>query len=249
MPASVHNHHGVQLSGRDELFGAGDGLQFVPQIFRWSRNKFFFCYERLTRYKFFHERRVDLFKTCISAPGAAREALFRHSRSTRFLSIGKGDEDPTEKIKFNLVSGNSLIMNHFHSKGEIFIRDNLEKPFRTVQVWDAANLYGKALSDELSVGVMHRWLPIDDSCDHFKARTRDTFLRAYDWLDCLEVRCHIFIKQELNSGKEYQIGPYPIDGYHAAMGTVYQFFGCYYHAHSCQTKMPQKERERERDSV
>ena len=113
--------------------------------------------------EFFHDRRVDLFKTCFSAPGAARQLLFRHSRGTCFPLIGKGDEDLAEKIKFNLVSGPSLIMNRFHAKGETFIRDNPEKPFRTVQGWDASNLYGKALSDELLVGVMHRWLPIDDS--------------------------------------------------------------------------------------
>ncbi len=116
-----------------------------------------------------------------------------------------------------------------------------------MQGWDASNLYGKALSDELPVSVMHRWLPINDSRERFKAWTRDSFLRAYDCLDWLAVQRRVFIKHKLNSGKECRIGPYPVDGYHAPTDTVYQFSGCYYHGHSCQMKMPEKERKERYD--
>ncbi len=92
---------------------------------------------------FFRDEGVDLFRTCISAPGAARQLLFRHARGVYFPLMRKKDADLKEKLNFNLVGGPSLIFTRYHERGSTFIRDNPSKPFHSLIGMDATNLYGK----------------------------------------------------------------------------------------------------------
>jgi G:T-mismatch repair DNA endonuclease (very short patch repair protein) len=67
----------------------------------------------------------------------------------------------------------------------------------------------------------------------FKPQKRDKFTMMFDWMKYLNHTQGLRIQHKLNTGKEKNIGRYPIDGFDSKTNTVYQFHGCYWHGHDC----------------
>ena len=78
----------------------------------------------------------------------------------------------------------------------------------------------------------------------FKTEKHTKYQSMYTWMEWENQRNDHNIKHALNNyGGEVRIGPYPVDGFEACTQTVYQYDGCFHHAHVCQIgKMPKETR-------
>ena len=63
--------------------------------------------------------------------------------------------------------------------------------------------------------------------DNYKPQKRDKYTLMFNHSQGLHIR------HKLNTGKEKNIGPYPVDGYDVNTNTVYQFHAFYWHGHDC----------------
>ena len=87
----------------------------------------------------------------------------------------------------------------------------------------------------MPVGPFLRRLANND----FRPELRDKYMSAYYWMDWLSRVEGVSIQHKLNTGREVNIGKYPVDGFAPAKTaeekpTVFQFHGCYWHGHLCE---------------
>ena len=133
-------------------------------------------------------------------------------------------------MKSNIVGGPSIIFNRYHEKGQTIIRNKTKQCQGCVGL-DANALYLWALMQPMPTGWYTRRTLEND----FKPQHRIGGQSAADYLDYLSATTGAKIQHKWNS-KEKQIGSrrLPVDGWCAATQTVYQYHGCYWHAHDCQ---------------
>ena len=67
----------------------------------------------------------------------------------------------------------------------------------------------------------------------FVPMKRDKFMNMYYWMDYMAIREQIIICHKMNNNKEKKIGPYLIDGFNAAGKVCFEYYGCFFHGHSC----------------
>ncbi len=90
---------------------------------------------------FYFDKRIDVFKTAISAPGIARQLLFRTARNdgAEFSLFDKSNKDLYQTIKDTIVGGSSIIFTRHHKTDKTLIRD--DKPCKRIVAYDANALY------------------------------------------------------------------------------------------------------------
>ena len=175
---------------------------------------------------------VDLFKIAISAPGISRRLLFQQARedNIHFASFSNDQADLYQKIKKCCFGGPSIIFKRYEKVGETHIRNNPEKVCQSIKGWDANSMYLKALSLKLPILFPIRRSPENN----FKPHVHWRQLESYQWMNYLMETENIHIQHKLNTGKEFAVGPYYMDGYSNINGvqTLYEFNGCFYHFHN-----------------
>lgn len=174
--------------------------------------------------KYFLHKKVDVFKDNVSVPGIARRNLYKSGIKTgaSFSLIDSHDRDLYDTIKENLTGGPSIIFCRKHVVGETYIRQDPSRPCRSIVGYDANSLYLYAICQEMPVGRYIRRL----HDEHFKPRD---FARCsyamYDWMNWLNHSQGTCIQHKLNSGREFRVGPYLIDGYDQNTNILYEFLG------------------------
>ena len=191
--------------------------------------------EKLQKYYF--QMEVDVFKVAISAPGVARRLLFKHaiSNGKYFSSFGPDHEDLFYKIKKCAIGGPSIIFKRYAKVGESLIRGNSDKVCSNIVGFDCNGLYLFALGEELPVLFPIRRLEENK----FKPEVSWRHLEMYQWMNWLIASEGHHIQHKLNSGKEFPVGPYLLDGFsHSQGGSIniqksrgYEFYGCWTHGH------------------
>ena len=142
--------------------------------------------------------------------------------------MDRGNSELYDLINNGITGGPSIVFHRKAIKGKTRIRKR--KMVEKVVGYDANSLYLWALDQPLPVGVfVHRRAE-----NGFKPVVRDQLIKAYAWLDFLNDKQDLSIKHMRNNGLEKKVGPYPVDGWDASTGTVYQFHGCYFHGHQCE---------------
>ncbi|XP_060570376.1 uncharacterized protein LOC132728723 [Ruditapes philippinarum] len=183
---------------------------------------------------YFVERNIDVFKDCISVPGAARKMLYKagFDQGASFALINRQDEDLYHVLKSNIVGGPSIIFTRCLEAGQTNIRGNELYPCKTVIGYDANSLYVHALGQAMPCGNYIRRKK-ENGFKPLKTSHRYTIM--YDWMEWLNYSQNVQIEHKMNSGSEKRIGPYLADGYDPITGVIYEFLGCYFHGHSCVT--------------
>ncbi|MEW8545912.1 MAG: hypothetical protein AB2693_20510 [Candidatus Thiodiazotropha sp.] len=182
--------------------------------------------------QFFISQNIDVFKDCISVPGVARKMLFQCAKKARgsFALIDKRDEDLYHKIKASLVGGPSIVTTRYHEVGQTYIREDKSKPTKSIFGYDYNSLYLYAIGHAMPTNNYIRRSKENNFIPENDLR-RHTVM--YDWMDWLNSTENMHIKHKMNNGNEIRIGPYLIDGYDPDTGDLYEFFGCYFHSHTC----------------
>ena len=97
------------------------------------------------------------------------------------------------------------------AKGETHIRNGPEV-CQSIAGFDAANLYGACLRDQIPVGpYILRYAD-----NNFVAQKRERFMSAYFWMDFLVQQAGgelDDLQHYLNSGKEVYVAGLPVDGF------------------------------------
>ena len=188
--------------------------------------------QKLQQYYF--DMGVDVFKSAISAPGIARRLLFKHAKENNkyFASFGVEHEDLFYKFKKCAFGGPSIIFKRYAKVGETNIRQNPEKLCQSILGYDCNGLYLHALGMDLPV-----LFPIRRSEEtDFKPEVSWHHLEMYHWLNWRMIQDGVHIQHKMNTGKEFPVGPYKLDGFSPATqdgkkSRGYEFHGCWTHGH------------------
>jgi hypothetical protein len=187
--------------------------------------------------KFYFDKHIDLFKTSVSLPGIARTMLFETAKRSQacFSLFDEDNKDLYETMKTNIVGGPSIVFTRYHKAGETRIRG--KKKCRSIVGLDANALYLWAFGEPMPTGPFVRRIG-----PHFTPRTRDKHLMMYHWMDWVSQNSGVKIIHKMNNGKEKVVGPFRVDGYDPHQNKIYEFLGCYFHGHHCQSKDPEREK-------
>ena len=71
------------------------------------------------------------------------------------------------------------------------------------------------------------------------------YTAMYDWMEWVNQTTGKQIKHKMNKGLEIRIGPYLPDRYVSESNELWEFFGCYFHGHSCK-EWKKKDQQKER---
>ena len=190
--------------------------------------------EKLQKYYF--DMGVDVFKVAISAPGVARRLLFNHAKENNkyFASFNNTQQDLFHKIKKCAFGGPSIVFKRHAKVGETLVRGNPDRVCNSIEGFDCNALYLYALGEELPVLFPIRRLEERK----FKPEVSWSHLEMYQWLNWIAKKEGIIIQHKLNSGKEFPVGPYLLDGFSVAKNAKgepiskgYEFHGCWTHGH------------------
>lgn len=182
---------------------------------------------------FFFDKSVDIFKVCISAPGAARHLLFRHAKmnAAAFALLDKRDEDLYRTIKANLIGGPSIVFHRWHKTDETLVRGISENICKSIIGFDANSLYLYAIAEFMPTGSYI----VRKKDNGFRPIIRDRYEMAFHWLDWLQTSEGLSIQHKRNSVTEKRVGPYMVDGFDSANNTIFEYNGCFWHNHEkCQ---------------
>ena len=164
---------------------------------------------------FYREEGIDLFKDSLSIPGVSRKILFSQAAKEgyHFSLFDKNHKHIYELFRKHLTGGPSILFHRHAEVDETFIRGNPKKKCKRIYGHDCNSLYRYVYRDKT---------------DGFFPHIRDKYDSQYDWLEWLSHSKKINIKHGHNGG-EHRVGPYFLDGYHAATRTAYEYQGCWWH--------------------
>ncbi|XP_069109836.1 LOW QUALITY PROTEIN: uncharacterized protein [Argopecten irradians] len=172
---------------------------------------------------------VDVFKTCISVPGVARQLLFRSlGGAAHFSLFREEDKEIHQMLQRGIVGGPSIVFRRYHEKGVTRIR-NGEMTCQSILGLDANALYLESISKPMPTG----YYSVRREETGFTLERKNKYLKAIKWLDFVAFSENREIQHALNRNHEHRIGPYRVDGFDSVTNTVFEFDGCYYHSHNC----------------
>ena len=187
-----------------------------------------------TQFDFFREHlKQDLFKCAISLPGLSlRYAFF--TTNCRFSLYGDKFSYFYKLMRDNLTGGPSIVFSRHQEKGLTKIR-GVElgvnaKTTQSVIGVDANSLYLWAFSQDMPSGDFEiRHAPL---FRREKTTSKDFSLAAIQWLETEAKHRDTKILHKLNGG-EMIMGSrrIKVDGFAPDIDTIFQFHGCFYHAH------------------
>ena len=174
---------------------------------------------------------VNVFKQCISIPGLTLCYVFQ-DLSDFFSLVETRDADMYTCLKDNIVRGPSIIFTRHHEAGVTNIRGG--KVCQKIVGFDPNALYLACLASDMPAGHYARWLPTKTE-GFFTVRRSNTHIAD----QLLEWQAHLTGVSLRHQGNhtEKRIGDrrLPVDGFAMVGGhpTVFEFKGCYWHAHEC----------------
>ena len=112
-----------------------------------------FCKAVTKMLEFYMSREIDLFKTCISAPGVAREIVFRSAAGkAHFACFDAQNRDIYNLFRKGMCGGPAIVFHRYHERHKTFIRNNESKPCKKIVGYDANALYLWALKQDMPTG-------------------------------------------------------------------------------------------------
>ena len=189
--------------------------------------------------QFFTERGVDMFKDGLTLPGLTLKFLFNNTKlnALPYVLFGEKEADIHNLVRKNLVGGPAIIFHRQHCSGVTKIRERLygkkSETCRHIIGVDANSLYLKCMGEKHCTGfyVVRR-----KENNFIPVVSQQTSLSATEWLRYRAIVDGVEILHQYNYG-EISLGGKRIrvDGYVPTARVVYQFHGCYWHGHTCQS--------------
>lgn len=113
-----------------------------------------FCKAVMKMLQFYMSRKIDLFKTCISAPGVAREIVFRSAAGkAHFACFDNQNKNIYQLFRTGMCGGPAIVFHRYHERDMTFIRNNESKPCQKIVGYDANALHLWALKQDMPTGA------------------------------------------------------------------------------------------------
>jgi hypothetical protein len=172
---------------------------------------------------FYKEHGIDMGKSAISVPGIARALLFQTAKKAgAYFSVFSSKEDDLHtKMRRCCFGGPSVIFTRDLQFGVTHIRGGT-KTVQSIQGFDCNAMYLYSFAQDHPTGCCVR----RRAESGYKPEKQERYTLMYMWLDHIAKTQNINIQHKVNSGSEFRIGPYRVDGYDPTTRTVYEFDGC-----------------------
>lgn len=185
---------------------------------------------------------IDIFREAMSLPGVTERYLFKSIPNTRFSLFSENTKEIYYSLKSSMRGGLSMVMSRLAIKDETYIRNNVQKPVKTIIGLDFNALYLWAQSQDTPTGYFDFWTFIEKKTKFQKLKRSKPI--SVEWLEYESLKTGKYIQHQGNN-KERVLGPrrLPVDGYCDETQTVYEFYGCYWHCHECLAGMQNIEKD------
>ncbi|BFZ03070.1 hypothetical protein BsWGS_06109 [Bradybaena similaris] len=179
---------------------------------------------------FYAALHIDIFKNCISVPGATLRYLFKTiPKGVMFTLCSEKQKALHETMRNNITGGPSIIFHRYHEKDRTYIRGNKAKMVKSIKGFDANALYLHALMKPMPTD----FAVIRKAENEFRAERQSFYtVQNRQWLSWVEYSKNVHLQTQYN-GKEMALGKrrLRVDGWDAGSRTAYQFHGCMFHGH------------------
>ena len=178
---------------------------------------------------YYKDKNADFMHQAITLPGIAKRIClnFITDPNVEIHLFNQKQQDIYQLFKENIVGGPSIIYHRNQQANKSFIRNNPNKPCKSIVGYDANALYLHALSMNLPTQIPL----IRREENEFKKEFPGISEGCRDWIDRLIHDRNIKIQSALHGGGEKKIGSYKVDGFCQELNTVFEFYGDYWHAH------------------
>ena len=133
--------------------------------------------------QFYKNIRIDFIHQAISIPGVTMRVCFNSITDppAEFHLFNPNNKDIYQLFKENIVGGPSIIFNQYHEAGKTFIRNNPNKPCKSIVGYDANTLYLWAIGQNFHAGY-----PLIRRQEKYFVREFPQFSGGcHDWIDWL----------------------------------------------------------------
>ena len=181
------------------------------------------------------EDKLDPFKDSVSLPGLTQKYLFQNlDKNDYFVGFGKEHKHLYKLLRENIIGGPSIIFHRWQEAGITYIKGK-NLCMRVIGL-DANSLYLWCLAQLMPTG----YYTLREKKKNFAKQTRYSS-EAIQWLEHMIRTTKQKIRHATNNPHgEVRIENYSVDGYAEETKTIYEYYGCYHHGHSCTAKADSK---------
>ena len=178
---------------------------------------------------YYKEKNVDFMHQAITLPGIAKRICLNSitDPNVEIYLFNQKQQDIYQLFKNNIVGGPSIIYHQNQQVQMSFIRNNPNKPCKSIVGYAANALYLHSLSVNLPTQIAL----IRREENGFKKQFPRISQVCHDWIDWTAHDRNIKIQSALHGGGEKKIGNYKVDGFCQELNTIFEFYGDYWHAH------------------
>ena len=172
---------------------------------------------------------LDMFKISVSLPGLTERYLFSKldDKIDYFVGFAKEHKHLAKLMRENIVGGPSIIFHRYQERDKTLIKS--KNVCKKVIGFDANSLYPYCMAKEMPTG----YYTLQEEQNEYRKETRYS-REAVQWLTHLNRTTGAKIRHAEYRG-EIRIANFEVDGYDETTRTVYEYHGCYWHKHFCNT--------------
>jgi G:T-mismatch repair DNA endonuclease (very short patch repair protein) len=176
--------------------------------------------------------RIDVRKDCLSTPGISRILLMRSAQKQNILFplMDEADKDLFYMFKAQIVAGPSIVFTRDLHANHTQLFPDSEQLCKKILGYDCNSLYlAQMLHSIPSQSYVRRHRE-----EGFYPKHKQRYIMMYIWLEYRSRLDGVHIRSRLNQGFECKVGSYYVDGFSVDNDTltIYEYKGCYFHAHS-----------------
>ena len=189
-----------------------------------------FCEALSEMLEIYKKRGIDLFKSAISLPGAARSLIFSSvADDVKFSLFDDQNKDIHTLFRNNITGGPALTFTRYHEKNKTFLRNDPGKVCKKIMGLDCNALYLWAIEQDMPTGPFI----IRRQENNFASEEQPRWIGESEWLEWIAHNEGIRLQTTDNGGQK-RIGPFLVDGFCNDTNTIFEYLGCYYHSCKCQ---------------
>ncbi len=175
------------------------------------------------------QNKLDMLKCSISLPGLTQRYLFQRLAKMGkdyFVTFAECHKHILKHLLDSIIGGPSIIFHRYHERLVTWIRGKY--PCKKIVGYDANSLYLYCLGKKMCTG----FYSVLDKCNGYRRSTPYSH-QSINWLECLKAANPDLNILHGENRMEVRVGNFLVDGYDPDTQTVYEFYGCYWHGHSC----------------
>lgn len=180
---------------------------------------------------FYEQHSIDLLKETLTLSGAANKILHRSNKGEGIFLFNFKNKDLYQKVRDNVVGGPSIVFSRYEKVNETSIDDVKVK---SIVGYDANALYLSGIGGNMPTGPLTRY----EWKENCLIAEKNKLLKAERIYVAFMATQHHNNSPSCSvstrfTNKHHQIGIFIPDAICVQCKIVWEFMGCYHHAHDC----------------